>query len=262
MPKHLTTVAGEQVSFTGRAWRPRVELQEIVRGLGGKPTPRGDVTEDTTVLVRGACATWKYGDYGRKERRVANLVRRGRSIALVHDFEFQKLLEERRPARVCDRIAGQPVQWLVGATTRQFQKAAATGGPLDREHSAIGRVEQSFLRRQLFGDVEEASCSLCGRRLPISLLVAAHIKPRSECSHRERLDAEHVVFSLCLLGCDALYERGLVGVRRGGRICLSEAHDSSILKRLLRAYSNRKCSAWKEATAEYFNWHLMRRFQG
>jgi hypothetical protein len=145
---------------------------------------------------------------------------------------------------------------------RQFQEAAAISGPLDREHSAIGRIEQSFLRHQLFGEVEEASCSLCGRRLPISLLVAAHIKPRSECSCRERLDAENVVFSLCLLGCDALYERGLVGVRRGGEICLSEAHDSSILKSFLHAYSRRKCSAWKETTAEYFDWHLMRRFQG
>ena len=154
------------------------------------------------------------------------------------------------------------MQWLVGATTRQFQKVAAIGGPLDREHSAIGRVEQGFLRHRLFGEVEEASCSLCGRRLPISLLVAAHIKPRSECSRRERLDAEHVVFSLCLLGCDALYERGLVGVRPGGEICLSEAHDSSILRRLLRSYQRRKCSAWKDATAEYFGWHLMRRFQG
>jgi hypothetical protein len=262
MPKHLTTLAGESVAFTGRAWRPRFELQRIVRRTGGTTTPRGDVTADTTVLVRGACATWKYGDYGRKERRAASLVRRGHSVAVVHDFEFRRLLEERRPARVCDRIAGQPVQWLVGATTRQFQKVAAIGGPLDREHSAIGRVEQGFLRHRLFGEVEEASCSLCGRRLPISLLVAAHIKPRSECSRRERLDAEHVVFSLCLLGCDALYERGLVGVRPGGEICLSEAHDSSILRRLLRSYQRRKCSAWKDATAEYFGWHLMRRFQG
>ena len=56
---------------------------------------------------------------------------------------------------------------------------------------------------------------------------------KSECSRRERLDAEHVVFSLCLLGCDALYERGLVGVRRGGGICLSKANDSSTLKRVL-----------------------------
>jgi hypothetical protein len=171
-------------------------------------------------------------------------------------------LEKGRPARACDRIAGQPVQWLIGATPSQFQSAAAISGPLDREQSAIGRVEQSFLRRRLFGEVEEATCALCGRRVPLSLLVAAHIKPRSECSRRERLDAEHVVFSLCLLGCDALYERGLIGVRPGGEICLSEAHDSSILKRFLRAYSGRKCPAWKEATAEYFDWHLMRRFQG
>jgi hypothetical protein len=239
MVTRLRTLAGERVAFTGRAWRPRFELREIVRRMGGRTTPRYDVTEETTVLVRGDCTVWKYGDYGTKERRAAILVRRGHSIALVHDFEFRELVEGRRPARVSDRIAGQPVQWLAGATRRQFQRAATIAGPLDREHSAIGRVEQGFLRHQLFGDVEEGSCSLCGRRLPTSLLVAAHIKPRSECSRCERLDSEHVVFSLCLLGCDALYERGLVGVRRGGEICLGKANDSLTLRRVLRPYSKR-----------------------
>jgi len=54
-----------------------------------------------------------------------------------------------------------------------------------------------------------SSCSLCGQLLPVELLVAAHIKPRSECSRRERLDFENIVFGVCVLGCDALYEKGL-----------------------------------------------------
>jgi hypothetical protein len=262
MPTYLRTIAGQFVALTGRAWIGRLELRRKVLRAGGRTTPRDDVSPDATVLVKGTCPVWKYGDYGRKEQRAANLVRSGHLIAVVHDFEFRKVLEQRRPARVNDRIAGQPVEWLRTATRRQFERAAEISGPLDREHSVMGRVEQSFLRRQLFADGDEGRCCLCGRRLPTSLLVAAHIKPRSDCSRRERLDAEHIVFGVCLLGCDALYERGLVSVRPGGEICVSESNVSASLGRVLRAFSKRKCSAWKDATAPYFEWHFRRRFQG
>ena len=107
--------------------------------------------------------------------------------------------------------------WLTPPTKRQFKQAALKGGPLDREHSVLGRVEQSYLRHVLFNGAEHAACSMCGRRLPLGLRIAAHIKPRSECSHAERLDAENIVFGLCLLGFDALYERGLISVGDGGR---------------------------------------------
>jgi len=126
----------------------------------------------------------------------------------------------------------------------------------------LGRVEQSYLRHSLFGEVEHAVCSLCGRHLPIGLLVAAHAKPRSECSRHERLDARHVVFGVCLLGCDALYERGFVGVREKGGIVLTGAHSAPALKAALRILRGRHCQAWNLATAKYFEWHLSRRFQG
>jgi hypothetical protein len=115
----------------------------------------------------------------------------------------------------------------------------------------------------LLGDADEADCSLCGQRLPVSLLVAAHIKPRSECSRRERLDAANVVFAICVLGCDALYERGLIAVGQRGRIHVASVIESRIVKKLLGGrYSHRKCSAWNEINAKYFEWHLTRRFQG
>ena len=211
--------------------------------------------------MRGESSAWAYGDYGKKERRAAELVRVGRRIALVHEVEFRKLIEEGRPARVSDHLAGQPFDWLRIVTNKQFRKAAAIQGSLDREHSAIGRVEQSFLRRSLFGDSEKWECSLCGRRLPLALLVAAHIKPRSDCSRAERLDARNVVFSLCLLGCDALYERGLVTVAPAGRIRINSVGQSRVVQRVLLQYRSRKCTAWKETNAQYFDWHLKRRFQ-
>jgi len=257
--KWLTTVAGHRIAVTGSTWCTQAELLRRARRLGGKGN--GRVTKDTSVLVRGRSGVWAYGDYGRKEKHAADLIREGRTISVVHDSEFSKLLDGGR-ARICDRVAGEPVQWLSHVTKRQFQRVARLEGPLDREHSSLGRVEQSFLRRILFGSVEESICSLCGRHLPTGLLVAAHIKPRSECTEDERLDFENVVFSLCVLGCDALYERGFVSVSGGGEVCISGADRSRTMKSILRGFRGKRCVAWKESAAHYFDWHATRRFQG
>jgi len=262
MKTWLRSLHGEHVAFTGTAWLNRSELQRIVRGLGGFPTSGAKVTGNTTVLVRGDSSVWAFGDYGTKERHVARLVSKGAAISLVHDSEFRKLVEYGRPARVADRIAGDPVRWLEPSTERQFKRAALKAGPLDQEHSALGRSEQSYLRQRLFRGAEHATCALCGKRLPVGLLIAAHVKPRSECSRCERLDAQNIVFSLCLLGCDALYERGLVAVGVAGRILISTAQPDTVLTTFLEQFRKRTCRAWNEATAGYFKWHVTRRFQG
>lgn len=79
---------------------------------------------------------------------------------------------------------------------------------------------------------------------------------------KERLDWEDVVFGVCLIGCDALYERGFIGEESGGRICISDAPISKVLANLLKGYSRIKCANWKETAADYFDWHLKFRFQG
>jgi hypothetical protein len=241
---------------------PRKKLQRLVRRKGGIPTAGAEVTGATTVLVRGDSSVWAFGDYGTKELDAARLIRKGASISLVHDFEFRRLLEKGRGARVADRVAGEPVQWVVPATKRQFEQVARAPGELDREHTVRGRLEQSYLRYALFGNAENATCALCGCRLPVSLLVAAHLKPRSECSRHERLDAANIVAGMCLLGCDALYERGLVAVNDSGRILRSSAVSSRAVNAALRRFRRRMCNAWNSETAKYFNWHFVRRFQG
>ena len=258
----LRSLQGEHVAFTGTAWLKRSELQRIVRRHGGFPTLGAKVTSDTTVLVRGDSSVWAFGDYGTKERHAAHLISNGVAISLVYDSEFRKLIESGRPARVADRIAGDPVLWLEPSTERHFDRAALKAGPLDQEHSVLGRLEQSYLRQRLFRGAEHAACALCGKHLPVGLLIAAHVKPRSECSRRERLDAENIVFGLCLLGCDALYERGLIAVGEGGRILISTAQPGTVLTAFLQGFSKRTCRAWNEATEGYFKWHVTHRFQG
>jgi hypothetical protein len=151
---------------------------------------------------------------------------------------------------------------ITAATKQQFKKTATIDGLLDCEHSIKGQGEQSYLRHCLFGDKEDANCALCGRRLPLGLMVAAHIKARSECSRRERLDASNIVFGICVLGCDALYERGLIGVDSAGRIRVAAEIEFRIVKKVLARYRGRKCSAWNQGNGQYFKWHLAQRFQG
>jgi hypothetical protein len=259
----IKNVQGENVAFTGTAWLGRAELQRKVRQKGGLTTSGGNVSTATTILVRGDSSAWKYGDHGAKEHYAARLVAKGEaSIALIDDSEFRRLLEHGKPARVSDRLGGEPISWIVPAKKTQFMKAVRIAGPLDREHSALGRVEQSYLRRFLFGTKERADCSLCGRRLPTALLVAAHIKARSHCSRRERLDVPNIVFSACLLGCDALYERGLIGVEEGGRVLSSDSLRGSTLDSVRASFRRRTCEAWTPARADYFRWHIVKRFQG
>ena len=146
MRRWITTLSGEHVAFTGTAWLTRLQLQNLVRRRGGKASRDGNVTRETTILVRGRSGAWFYGDHGTKEQRAAELIRQGQRISVVHDFEFQKLVEGRGRAKVLDRVAGQPAEWLTAPLKRQFIKVAKIKGSLDREHSAKGRVEQGFLR--------------------------------------------------------------------------------------------------------------------
>lgn len=45
---------------------------------------------------------------------------------------------------------------------------------------------------------------------PRRLLVAAHIKPRSQCSDTERIDFDNIGMLACLLGYESLYEHGYI----------------------------------------------------
>ncbi|MHA7263741.1 hypothetical protein ACX80W_11130 [Arthrobacter sp. TMN-37] len=89
------------------------------------------------------------------------------------------------------------------------------------------RVEQQYLRAILL-EGSQLRCSMCHREVPESLLVAGHIKPRWTCSEEERKDFASVAMLICLLGCDSLYERGLIAVNANGecredtRVCLSK----------------------------------------
>jgi hypothetical protein len=264
MTNTLNTVRRKHVAMTGRCWLPRAELTEKIESKGGIVSTGADVTRSTDILVRGYSPHWEHTDHGLKEAAVADLIREGRDVIVVEDYDFRQWLESGVPAPAADYVAGQPIAWLAPSPSEaEFKRVARIRGPLDREQTVKGRTEQRFLRTQLFRGKKKVKCALCGCALPTDLLVAAHIKPRSVCTDAERRDAAHVVFGVCLLGCDALYERGYISVDEKGRVVSASGSAlPSGLRMHLTAVRKRTCPSWRDETAKYFEWHYQRRFRG
>lgn len=120
------------------------------------------------------------------------------------------------------------------------------------------RGEHNQLVKHLFHNKTHALCAMCGRHLPVSLLVTAHIKQRAKATAAQRVDS-NIVMSACVLGCDELYERGYIflnksGILKSDMLGMSEALDES-LKRLI----GRKPAVFSDATRSYFTWHRTHR---
>ena len=120
--------------------------------------------------------------------------------------------------------------------------------------TSLRRLEQHQLRLKLLQGEETGCCRLCGVRLPASLLVASHIKPRNLCSHEERLDP-NIATLMCLLGCDSLYERGYLRVRDDGAIYRFNASGGDDLKAFMKRYEGRSLAFNSATERGYFRFH-------
>ncbi|MFA5803866.1 MAG: hypothetical protein WC879_04435 [Melioribacteraceae bacterium] len=263
-PKYLKNIKGVHFAITGRCWLVRNVLIGLIEKKGGKVSDhRAQVTNLTEVLIRGSSSQWAFDNCGHKEVKVANLLKTGKIILTVHDYDFQNLIESGKAAKALNRIAGQPIEWLLPALEKEkYFKISKVPGTLDREHSVKGRLEQKFLREQLFGNKSFFKCGICGKILPLGIMVAGHIKPRSECTINEKKDFINIVFSVCLLGCDALYERGYIGINDSGFIEVPQKPKvTKALKSVLNKLENKRCLSWNDKNSMYFAWHYGRRFE-
>jgi hypothetical protein len=128
---------------------------------------------------------------------------------------------------------------------------------LDEERRVLARKEQAFLRNHLFGGAAEGCCFLCGEKIPVELLVTAHIKPRAKCSDKERRDDANIV-PMCILGCDALFERRHVAVVKNKlNTRLGNLVPGSRLRAILKALERRPISVQRRQQ-KYFEWHSKR----
>ncbi|EOZ5051109.1 hypothetical protein [Pseudomonas aeruginosa] len=126
---------------------------------------------------------------------------------------------------------------------------------VDGVTTAPTRGEHRFIVDRLFGKELEAACSICGGVFPRSMLVAAHIKKRSACELKEKLDIENIATPMCRLGCDPLYELGFISVRGGKVVAHPSKKGSELISAYVAALVDRKVPAWTKKTKKYFQWH-------
>lgn len=121
------------------------------------------------------------------------------------------------------------------------------------------RVEHQYLRPVLL-DGSDSRCAMCHRELPESLLVAGHIKPRWACSAEELKDFPAVAMLICLLGCDSMYENGLIAVDGAGRIVRTSRSSTQDLDNALDLVVGAVRLRHNATTASYFRWHFENTF--
>ncbi len=252
--KRIKTLRGLNIALTGVCSRPRSELTQLIRRKGGRVM--GDVarvTAETDILVRGYAQNWKHGTFGRKEARAADLIREGSNLSVILSDDLERLLEGRAVSEFSP-VAGYNVSLL---------RAQVDAADLDQSRITNQRLEQGKLRELHLGADRVAACSICERRLPVSLLVVGHIKQRARCSPSEKRDLQNIAMPVCLLGCDALYEGGFITVSPKGRIVVvSNTLGSPEISRSIARLSGRHCLAHSSTTEPYFDWHRVNVFMG
>lgn len=135
-------------------------------------------------------------------------------------------------------------------------------GEMNRTVASLFRLEQGQLRRRVIPGAT-GICAICSREFSAGLLVAAHIKPRSECTENEQRDLDHIAVPMCLFGCDALFERGWISVNADGEIKVSEVigFDTSVVSYIQNYVSGRTIGAKLTGRQTYFKWHWDYRFK-
>ena len=85
-------------------------------------------------------------------------------------------------------------------------------------------------------------------------MIAAHIKPRSECSITERKDPK-IVMPLCKIECNDLFEKGYLLVEEGGKIGKNKTKIiPSELNSFMIQYEDKICLNYNQSTRKYFKY--------
>ena len=166
---------------------------------------------------------------------------------------------ENEKAELVANLLGETEQTLdittedTGIETIQMQLNALE--KTDLPSSSKARQESQIFRKYLFGKTRTHTCDLCNKELPTRLIVAAHIKPRADCTEVEKRDL-NVIFRACKLGCDELFEKSYLIVDANGKILGTENLDKSTdaLKQYASELIGKTCNAMSQFNKHYFEW--------
>ena len=124
----------------------------------------------------------------------------------------------------------------------------------ETEITSSRRLEQGYLKKNLFGKKIIGSCACCKKEYPVSYLITAHIKKRAFCQPNEKKDL-NVVMPMCKLGCDELYEKGYISVSDGIFVDMLKTPNSVELQNFINEVSGNSCDYYNAETKTYFEWH-------
>ncbi|MFF4442024.1 hypothetical protein [Streptomyces sp. NPDC001621] len=147
-------------------------------------------------------------------------------------------------------------------TAQEEAAVAAFDGELERMAQRAQRGEQASLKRRLLQGAT-GQCALCGRTLPGTFLIAAHIKKRAMCTDDEKRDLANIAMLACTLGCDAVYEHGYVTVTPGGAIAVSPlvTEIPEVAAYIQERLASRTISWWTPSREPYYLWHRAHTFK-
>jgi predicted HNH restriction endonuclease len=224
-PPRMTSLKGCTVVFTGRAWIPR---KDLIRGLadrGAESAARVTPGRRFIVLVKAESTRWAHGDVGIKEESLAYLLHSHGEGVMMAEEEFQRLYEDRKPARTLRSIAGQPVSRILRNASsrlttrddeRQFPEELPKGRVYvqgARKRILVNAYERSTSIRRKCLDEHGLSCSVCTLsfeerygRLGAGFIHVHHTKPVSKLKEGYRLDPRRDLVPICP-NCHAMLHR-------------------------------------------------------
>ncbi|MEU3514616.1 hypothetical protein ABZ770_04890 [Streptomyces sp. NPDC006654] len=147
-------------------------------------------------------------------------------------------------------------------TAEEEAAVAAFDGELERTAQRAQRGEQAALKKRLLKG-STGQCALCGRTLPGTFLIAAHIKKRAMCSDDEKRDLANIAMLACTFGCDAVYEHGYVTIADDGTIQVSSlvAEIPEVAAYIQEKLAGRTVTWWTPSREPYYQWHRTHTFK-
>lgn len=176
-----------------------------------------------------------------------NAVPQEKYLSVITDAEGQRLLK-----RLKVSVDHSSTSRLEPSLVEQIWELGET----DARVIARRRREQGQLREHLLAGRNVVDCDLCGRELPASLLIAAHIKPRAVSSEEHRKDFASIAMLACSLGCDHLFELGYVIVDEHGTLKSGRKAETDPLRLIVDGLVGRECTAHNIRTADDFADHV------
>jgi hypothetical protein len=211
-----------------------------------KEDDRGDTWEFMYALDQVTPVNIPYADFNLAVGYKPNNVIQGFTVL---DEEKSELFLDAFP------VVGARIEWPASPEEVEEARRELTGD-LERRVEGWQRAEQSALREVLLRGRPTGECALCERTIDSRMLVAAHIKKRSECTDAEKRDLTNIGMLACRFGCDELYERGFISVGEDWTILIHPSVKDAVVRGYITNTVRTSIKA-RPGSSVYFKWHRL-----